>query len=282
MPLVSIGSGLLTGAGRPARPWLRMSPFRQLTRPRLMIATYILTLCMVVQTNGQSLDIPCDQRASAQRAGEFGYRLWTQSRHCEGFYDPQKNSQLEIVSYTWGRVEVQSTASTVSVQVPKTPILNARILNVRGSVPGYPLSYQLDVALRPGDTFNWPLNLVVRPSHLSMSRLSMLAFTGSPIDRLYVPVSIGPASSSEQQPLILGLRVADYCELLQMNVITGASQAATASGWTEVARYITAGATVPVPVPPGNDAVVKIVFRAQVIDGNPSVLSANILRLARF
>jgi hypothetical protein len=201
----------------------------------------------------------CDERLRPESQSGFGYTIREPDVRCEGLYESSVRAPgLEVVSFLYERPRFDPAEhDSVQVIAPEVPELVTEPVRVRAVALPLKTYYRMDAVLPDEGSLIWPVRDVLGPAGLAAEQIGVFGWSGSEIDKVFVPVRLVAADSLAPEaeagigrPLApeLLVRLANDAE----KVLWRYKEAQTASEWMAAAQgEVAAGRTVGLALPPG-------------------------------
>jgi hypothetical protein len=202
----------------------------------------------------------CDERLRPEPQSGFGYAIREPDVRCEGLYESSVRAPgLEVVSFLYERPRFDPAEhGSVQVIAPEVPELVAEPVRVRAVALPLKTYYRMDAVLPADGPLIWPVRDVLGPAGLAAEQIGVFGWSGSEIDKVFVPVRLraadqrapaasDPGAERAPSPQLL-VRLANDAE----KVLWRYKEAETTSDWMAAAQgEVAAGRTVGLSLPPG-------------------------------
>jgi hypothetical protein len=201
----------------------------------------------------------CDERLRPEPRSGFGYTIREPDVRCEGLYESSVRAPgLEVVSFLYERPRFDpSEHDSVQVIAPEISELVTEPVRVRAVALPLKTYYRMDAVLPDEGPLIWPVRDVLGPAGLAAEQIGVFGWSGSEIDKVFVPVRLvaaddlapeaEPGGQRPPAPELL-VRLANDAE----KVLWRYKEAQKTSEWMAAAQgEVAAGRTVGLALPPG-------------------------------
>jgi len=232
-----------------------------------LLFLFVSFICLVPKVLSQH---PSCDNALKRIPGNLGYS-WRSGR-CEGFYESQVSSKLELVSLTIGKIQyVLEENINLEVTTPfgfdeiSEPIyLRAIALPLR-------TYYRLDTIIQHNGRFIWPIKDVLIPAKLTANRLGVFAWIDNNDDKIFVPVIVTCSSSKKAEntnsPILLMIRSDLEIEGLVWRSYSEKKELTKSLKWEKVLNSPQrAGKIITISLPNGPSDILNINIRAKAVN----------------
>lgn len=219
----------------------------------------------------------CDERLRPESLSGFGYAIREPDVRCEGLYESSVRAPgLEVVSFLYERPRFDPAEHEgVQVIAPEISGLVTGPLRVRAVALPLKTYYRMDAVLPAEGSLIWPVKDVLAPAGLAAEQIGVFGWSGSEIDKVFVPVRLaaaddlvpaGPEPGGARAPAPeLRVRLANDAE----KVLWRYKEAEKTSDWMAAAQgEVAAGRTIGLALPPGPAMRLQIDVIAKRPDGD--------------
>jgi hypothetical protein len=223
----------------------------------------------------------CATRDFLPIKGSIGYGPRYNDLRCEGLFQSNVSSNIEIVSFLKGKLRYGlKSDGRLIVSQPATTNLGSQPLHIRAVALPLHTYYQMDATMPKRGKLVWTMNDVLWPARLDADRIGLFGWIGQESDKVYVPLMVAPeeAFPSRSEEAALELIVRSPLELDRLVWRISANRGKSAWNVYPSAPLL-AGWPITIVLPPGPSTVLQIEIAGKRLNSDDWLrLTVSVLR----